>query len=83
LNEKTLGTLSTHVDALLNRNNEQIEKLDAALEKELTQALKIMGFQLSSLSEKFVSDYTPLTQKLQLLLEASAVSAEEGEQNVA
>jgi len=43
LNEKTLNGMSEHVDVLLNRNNEQIEKLDEALEKELTQALRIMG----------------------------------------
>ncbi|WP_422381611.1 hypothetical protein [Marinicellulosiphila megalodicopiae] len=83
LNEKTLNGMSQHVETLLNRNTEQVEKLDAALEKELTQALRIMGFQLSSLSEKFVSDYTPLTQKLQLLLESTDVQKVKGNQHVA
>ncbi|MCJ8311798.1 MAG: hypothetical protein HRU38_06015 [Saccharospirillaceae bacterium] len=83
LNEKTLNGMSEHVDVLLNRNNDQIEKLDKALEKELTQAMRIMGFQLSSLSEKFVSDYTPLTARLKLLLDATDIQKSTGESNVA
>jgi ribosomal 50S subunit-associated protein YjgA (DUF615 family) len=35
------------------------------MEEELNKALKSFGMQLTALSEKFVSDYSPLTQKLQ------------------
>jgi ribosomal 50S subunit-associated protein YjgA (DUF615 family) len=34
------------------------------MEKELTQALQTFGYQLTALSEKFVNDYMPLTDRL-------------------
>jgi len=42
--------------------------LDDAMEDELTKALTTFGYQLSSLSEKFVQDYTPLTERLKELV---------------
>ena len=39
-----------------------------SMEKELTQALQTFGYQLTALSEKFVNDYAPLTDKLRELL---------------
>lgn len=39
-------------------------ELDKSLEVELQKALTTLGQQLASLSEKFVSDYSPLTDKL-------------------
>lgn len=44
--------------------NEQLETLDTSMQKELTRALEIMSGHLASLSEKFVEDYTPLTERL-------------------
>jgi len=38
--------------------------LDKGLQEELTKSLESLGRQLASLSEKFVSDYTPLTEQL-------------------
>jgi ABC-type transporter Mla subunit MlaD len=38
--------------------------LDKGLQEELTKSLESLGRQLASLSEKFVADYTPLTDKL-------------------
>jgi DNA anti-recombination protein RmuC len=38
--------------------------LDRGLQEELTKSLETMGRQLASLSEKFVSDYSPLTDRL-------------------
>jgi hypothetical protein len=46
----------------------QITALDTALQKELTKALESLGSQLTSLSKKFVEDYTPLTAKLHEVL---------------
>ena len=60
--------LHDKVELMVNRTEQQIMKLDDAMEDELVKALKTFGYQLSSLSEKFVSDYSPLTEKLQQVL---------------
>jgi len=53
----------------LSRIAEKVERqvavLDDSMEEELNKALQSFGMQLTALSEKFVSDYSPLTQKLQ------------------
>lgn len=51
-------------DALVN----QIKGLDEQMQKEVTRIIEIMGTKLSSLSEKFVKDYTPLTNQLANLI---------------
>lgn len=49
--------------------------LDKGLQEELTKSLESLGRQLASLSEKFVSDYTPLTERLREVVRiASATS---------
>ncbi len=52
-------------EQMLTRTEQQVMRLDDAMEEELTKALKTFGYQLTSLSEKFVNDYTPLTERLQ------------------
>ncbi len=51
-----------------NRNQEAVDKqikaLDDALGRELSTALQLLGGKLGSLSQQFVSDYGPLTQRL-------------------
>lgn len=59
------------VETLVQRTGEQLEQLDHALENELTKALTTFGYQLTSLSEKFVNDYAPLTDRLRALVQAS------------
>lgn len=58
--------------AQLQRLGERVERqvtvLDESMEDELNKALKTFGMQLTALSEKFVSDYSPLTDKLQRLV---------------
>jgi len=44
--------------------SDNFSELDKNLEKELQKSLSTLGQQLASLSEKFVSDYSPLTDKL-------------------
>jgi len=56
LDEKIIKTLT--------QTDKQISKLDAALERELNKSLQTMGEQLGALSEKFVQDYSPLTERL-------------------
>jgi ribosomal 50S subunit-associated protein YjgA (DUF615 family) len=55
----------------LDRTEQQLVRMDAALEHELTHSLQTFGSQLAALSEKFVSDYTPLTDKLRELVHLS------------
>jgi hypothetical protein len=49
---------------LAAKTKEQVSALDAALAEELKKSLESLGRQLAALSEKFVSDYGPLTEKL-------------------
>lgn len=48
----------------LTQSDKKMAKLDAALEQELNKSLKTLGQQLGALSEKFVQDYAPLTERL-------------------
>tara|TARA_E500000178_G_scaffold310947_1_gene326492 strand:- start:1011 stop:2276 length:1266 start_codon:yes stop_codon:yes gene_type:complete len=53
-------------DALVN----QIKGLDESMQKEVTRIIEIMGSKLTSLSNKFVEDYTPLTSQLANLVQS-------------
>ena len=59
-----------------DRMAQQITVLDTALKNELTKALNSLGTQLTSLSAKFVEDYTPLTNKLRKVVEIADGSPE-------
>lgn len=60
--------MNTHIREIAERIEEQVIRLDTALDKELAKAMNTFGQQLAALSEKFVEDYTPLTQRLQDVL---------------
>lgn len=47
----------------------QVKALDQQMQEELTRAIEAMGSQLASLSNKFVEDYTPLTDRLREVLQ--------------
>jgi DNA anti-recombination protein RmuC len=51
--------------------SEQIQALDAQMQEELNRALNTLGRHLAGLSEKFVSDYAPLTDKLRRLVDSA------------
>jgi hypothetical protein len=51
---------------------EGVLSLDKALQKELNDSLASLGKQLASLSEKFVEDYLPLTEKLREVVRLAA-----------
>lgn len=53
-----------YIGELTEKTNKQVSVLDAALTEELEKSLKSLGHQLTALSEKFVNDYSPLTDKL-------------------
>jgi ABC-type transporter Mla subunit MlaD len=50
---------------------QQIEKLDASLEEELEKAISSLGSRLTSLSRRFVEDYSPLTDELRRVVRLS------------
>jgi chromosome segregation ATPase len=54
---------------IIGKTKEQVATLDAALTEELQKSLEGLGRQLSALSEKFVNDYTPLTDRLKRVVE--------------
>ena len=60
--------LSTETERIFQASGEritqQIQLLDTALQEELTKALDSLGSQLTSLSRRFVDDYSPLTEQL-------------------
>ena len=56
--------LANSVEAQQKVLQEQTGKLKEILEKDLSNALNQLGDKLSSLSDKFVDDYKPLTEKL-------------------
>ncbi|MHB1757615.1 MAG: hypothetical protein ACYCT9_08910 [Leptospirillum sp.] len=60
--------LSESIEASTKRTESQMAALDKALEAELTRAIGGLGQQLTALSQKFVEDYTPLTDKLRDLV---------------
>ncbi|UTA46404.1 hypothetical protein L1F30_09480 [Simiduia sp. 21SJ11W-1] len=61
------------------RVENHLAAIEQGLEQELVQALKTFGYQMTSLSEKFVNDYAPLTEKLrQLIHMADQVNQRDG-----
>jgi len=48
----------------LDTVRQSVVSLDKGLQEELTKSLESLGRQLASLSEKFVADYSPLTDRL-------------------
>ena len=75
--ENTLQTLSgrlgTETERIFrestNLMTQQIQVLDESLGAELTKALESLGSQLTSLSRRFVADYTPLTEELRKVVQ--------------
>jgi hypothetical protein len=68
--EYTTKMLGDTIEASTKRAEAQIIILDKAMEAELTRALSGLGQQLTALSQKFVEDYTPLTERLRDLVQS-------------
>ena len=67
---RRLGTETERIfGASAERMTRQIQLLDSALQEELTKSLESLGRQLTSLSNRFVQDYTPLTEQLRNLVQ--------------
>jgi BMFP domain-containing protein YqiC len=68
-NEILIREIDNSVSKLQKTLEDQVIKLDDELGKELTKCLAALGNQLASLSNQFVKDYTPLTEKLRQVVE--------------
>jgi len=53
-----------NIEKMIADNADRIKNLDAELGQELNKSLESLGSQLTSLSQHFVNDYKPLTDKL-------------------
>jgi len=71
-------TLHDAFEAAIQESNEhfsqQIEALDKAMQEEVKRVVEVMGSNLASLSNKFVQDYGPLTDKLREVVRLAADS---------
>lgn len=62
--KKSQEDVSNSLKEQVGTIKEGVITLDKVMQKELNDALESMGRQLASLSNKFVEDYTPLTDRL-------------------
>jgi DNA anti-recombination protein RmuC len=74
---ETLRKSQSDVNEELKKSMDSVRQsvitLDKGLQEELTKSLESLGRQLASLSEKFVSDYTPLTERLREVVRIATV----------
>ncbi|UUV17637.1 hypothetical protein NRK67_02035 [Fusobacteria bacterium ZRK30] len=65
--------ISDNIQVMVENNNKNLEtsvnNLNSQLGVSLNTSLESLGNQLASVSEKFVTDYTPLTRELQKVVE--------------
>ncbi|CAL2105661.1 conserved membrane hypothetical protein [Tenacibaculum sp. 190524A02b] len=69
--ERLANSYEEALKKMINDNAERVQKLDAELGQELNKALESLGSNLTSLSQHFVNDYKPLTEKLKKVVELS------------
>jgi chromosome segregation ATPase len=70
--QTTNQDFNAHITTITNKTKEQVAALDIALEQELTKSLDTLARQLTALSQRFVEDYTPLTERLRQVLTIGA-----------
>lgn len=63
---------TSQIAGLVQKTKDQVTVLDKALSEELEKLLVSLGRNLTVLSERFVEDYTPLTEKLRRVVELSS-----------
>ena len=73
--DKSLNELQSNLSDGLRKNvdivKESVLTLDKSLQKELNDSLESLGRQLASLSNRFVEDYGPLTDRLREVVQMS------------
>lgn len=69
----SMNNTNNQLEKFVNENSErianQVAELDKALGEELEKTISSLGSQLHSLSNKFVEDYLPLTERLKKVVE--------------
>ena len=63
--------VDAHIKQLSENTRNQVVTLDKALSEELTKSIQTLGEHLTALSRRFVEDYTPLTERLKLLVQTA------------
>ncbi|BAW80710.1 hypothetical conserved protein [Candidatus Nitrosoglobus terrae] len=66
---RDLTQLNQEFKGFIENTRTQVATLDKALSEELTRSLNSLGQQLTSLSEKFARDYSPLTEELRKVVQ--------------
>ena len=66
---RLMNSYNANIEKMIEDNADRVKKLDEELGNELNKSLNTLGNQLASLSNHFVSDYTPLTKRLREVLE--------------
>jgi ABC-type transporter Mla subunit MlaD len=66
---KMNADMARELSGMVAKAKEQVSILDKTLAEELQKSLESLGRQLAALSEKFVSDYGPLTDRLRQLVQ--------------
>lgn len=67
--EEIQGNVQSSVENMITQNSERIQLLDERLGQELEKSLESLGSSLATLSNKFASDYTPITENLKQILD--------------
>ncbi len=67
--KKLMENYKANIEKMITDNADRIKKLDNELGQELNKALESLGSQLTSLSQHFVNDYKPLTDKLRKVVQ--------------
>ena len=66
--------VNENISKLIGATKEQTEALQVELEESLSKSLQSFGEQMTSLSSRFVDDYTPLTERLRALVGVGGVA---------
>jgi len=69
--ERSLNEINSLQSKIIDNLKNSITEIDKGLKDELNKSLNSLGQQLTALSGKFVTDYKPLTEKLQKLIKIS------------
>ena len=69
--KQLMENYKANIEKMIADNADRIKNLDNELGQELNKALESLGSQLTSLSQHFVNDYKPLTDKLKKLVQVA------------
>ncbi len=67
---EVLESYNNNLDKMITNNAERVVQLDEELGNELQKSLESLGNSLATLSDKFASDYGPITEKLKKIIDS-------------